>query len=273
MVKLLAREGLLILLTGLFGMFAVPAFVGQPPAGGLFSVVLVMALAFVSMYAMSVLAGNKMPARVRHWLGLIGWVGAFGPDLALMAQLAGRGAQFPLAGLYMWLAPGLFGLVLMVVGAAAVPSAERRGVALSTLYAYSFPMLGVRWLLVPLVGADPGTHALVMQSGAVYMALRVLVRIFWPGSVEGDSSAPPLVRRPIPDAVVGLVEGTARRGARPFATLAGGELDEGAISVLARPEELHAVVTLLEEALQDKPFRVFAGEAVAGQVEVVVRSV
>jgi hypothetical protein len=267
----MAREAALVLLSGIFGWFVLPAMLGEPPALALFWAGLAMSLTFMAMYAMSVLAGNKMPGRVRHWLGPIAWVGAFASHLALLLHLMGNGARFSGAALYMGIAPAIFGLLLMGVGATLAPAADRGGVALSTLYAYSFPMLGVVWLLVPMVGVNRIAAALAMQSGAIYMALRVLARIFWPGSVEGDASAPPLIVRRVPDAVVGLVEGQARRRARPFATLPGGVLDEGAISVLALPDEVPDVVTRLEGALQNRPFRVVRGEPVDGRVEIVVR--
>ncbi|MDB4896889.1 MAG: hypothetical protein JWN15_3151 [Firmicutes bacterium] len=271
MGRLLAREAALILLSGMFGWLVLPAMMGKPPLLVLFWAGLVMSLTFMAMYAMSVMAGNKMPARVRHWLGPIAWVGAFLPELALLFRLMRDGATLNAAALYLSLAPALFGLLLTGLGAALAPVADRKGVALSTLYAYSFPMLAVVWLLVPMVGVNPLAAALARQSGAIYMALRVLVRIFWPGSVEGDASAPPLVVRRVPDPVVGLVEGLSRRRARPFATLPGGALDEGAISVLALPDEVREVVTRLEGALADRPFRVCPGESVDGRVEIVVR--
>lgn len=271
MGKLLAREAILVLLSGLFGALAIPALMGHPPAMELFWAGVVMGLTFMAMYAMALLGGNKMPARVRHWLGPISWAGAFFPDVVLLAGLLGRGAKLAPSALYMMLTPGVYGLLLMLLGGAMARRGDRQGVALSTLYAYGFPMLGVRWLLVPMVAVNPVASALAMQAGAMYMALRVMARIFWPGSVEGDAAASPLVVRPVPDAVVGLVEGTARRRARPYATLPGGAMDEGAISVLARPDEVPDMVLQLSAALQDRPFRVVAGEAVEGRVEVVVR--
>ena len=271
MGRLLAREAALVLLSGIFGWIVLPAMMGRPPALALLWAGLVMSLTFMAMYAMSVLAGNKMPPRVRHWLGPIAWVGAFLPELGLFFRLMRDGAALQPSALYLSVAPPLFGLLLTALAAAQAPPDDREGVAMSALYAYSFPMLGVMWLLVPMVGANLIAATLARQSGAIYMALRVLVRIFWPGSVEGDATAPPLVVRRVPDRVVGLVEGMARRRARPVATLPGGALDEGAISVLALPDEVPEVVTRLEGALQNRPFQVSPGEAVDGRIEIVVR--
>lgn len=253
MLKLMGREVLLVLLSGLFTQYAVPILLRKPPASGLFAVGVVMGLTFMSIYAISVLTGNKMPKRARAWLGVVALLLAFGPGLTGMAGLVAPAV----------LLPGL--------GALRTPTGERGQAALTALYAYSFPMLCVRWLLVPLVNSSPAAVTMALYTGSAYLAMRGLVRLVWPGSVEGDPAAGPLVYRPVPDHVVGLVEGAARRRARPYATAPDGARDGGVISVLCPPDEAPALAGLIAQRMGNWPFEVLVGEAFEGQVEVVVR--
>lgn len=271
MGKLLGREALLVALTGLFAMVAVPALYGKPVEPPLFWIGLAMGLTYMAIYAMTVLAGNKMPAEVRKWIGVFAWIGTFGNDLLLLTGLVQWSLRVSTGALYLVAAPGLCGVALAVLAAFRSPRGERVAAAYQALYSYSFPMSGVRFLLVPLVRVNEMAVTLAFQGGAFYMALRVLMAILWPGRVEGNVTAPPLVRRPVPDAIVGLVEGTSRRRARPFATERSGERNEEAISILCSPKDVPDVVKRLKEALADKPFSIAPGEQVEGQVEVVVR--
>lgn len=251
MVKLMAREALLVLLTGVFARYAVPVILGRPPVPGLFLLGIMMALTFMSLYAMTVLSGNKMPSRVRAGLGVIGWVLVSARVLPGVSPLA-------LA------APGA---VLAGLGALR----RSQGGALAALYAYGFPLLGVRYLLVPLVGANPVMWAIGLYAGAFYVFLRGLVRLYWPESVEGNTAAGPLIHRPVPDQVVGLVEAASRLRARPFATTPDGEQDDCAISVVCPPGEVSSVVGRVSEFLAGSSFEVIVGETVAEGVEIVVK--
>lgn len=262
MSKLLGREAALVLLSGLFAWLIFPRIVGAPLDHVLLGIGLMMGLTYMALYAVCVLGGGRLRPAVAGALGAAAFVAAFVPAMP--------GADGP-GALYRLMAPPLFGLALLAPGALLARRGERAPGALSTLYAYGLPMLGVRWLLVPMVQGSPFLAQLALQTGAVYVALRVLVRILWPGSPEGNAAAGPLVHRPVPDAVVGLVEGISRLPARPYATLADGRLDQGAISVACPPAEARALVSELTEALAGRPFAVTLGAQVAGELEVVVR--
>ncbi len=251
MGKLMAREAVLILLTGLFARFAVPGILGVPVAPGLFLMGVMMALTFMSLYAMTVLAGNKMPVRVRTPLGIIGWT--------LTWSTVGPGVSAPTIA--------LLGVVLGGLGLR-----RSQGGFFGALYAYGFPMLGVRYLLVPLVGAGTPMGVVGMHTGAFYMVMRGLVRLYWPESVEGNAQAGPLVHRPVPDQVVGLVEAASRLRARPYATTAEGAQDLNAISVVCPPSEVPNVVGRVAEFLAGSPFMVTVGETGSEGVEIVVRA-
>lgn len=265
MGKLMAREALLVLISGLLGMFYIPVLFGKPPETGLFWVGVIMGLTFMPMYGIAVMSGNRMPARVRNWLGVAAFVGAFAVDW--LAGTAGLlQANVPWQVWLMTYAPTVFGLVLALLGR------RRPGGALTALFAYSLPMVLIRWVLVQMVSVNGVLMALVYQVGAIYLFLRVLIRLFWPSSIEGGEATGPLVRRAVPDRIVGLVEGTARRAARPYATTADGMQDEEAISILCRPEDVAGVTARLQQALAGMPLTVAPGvEAEPGKVEIVIR--
>lgn len=256
MVKLMVREAVLVLLSGLFARYAVPWMIGLRHVQGLFPVGLLMALSFMALYAMAALAGNKMPARVRAVLSVVGLLLAFGPALPHS---------------FGWATAGVLALPGGLLAGLGALKGRGEG-ALAALYAYTFPMLGVRWLLLPMVGAAAAIAVVALWTGAFYMCLRGLVRLYLPESVEGNAGAGPLIHRPVPDQVVGLVEAAARRRARPYATLPGRALDHRAISVQCPPEEADAVARRIQEFLAGSPFTAAIGEAVEDGVEVVVRS-
>lgn len=271
MGKLLGLEILLMLVTGLFAMLVIPALVGYPPAWPLFVVGFLMAMSYVGLYALANMAGRKMPGRARVIIGLMAYLAAFWGDLAMGVSTLQAGGPFPGATLYLRLAPALFGLVPAAVAALRSQRAARGETAAWALYAYAFAMLGVRYLLVPLVRVNWFAPLIAVQAGAIYLLLRGLLRIFLPTAAEGNAEAGPLVRRAMPDRIAGLVEGTTRRHARPFATRADGTFDESAISILCRPEDVPGVQAKLQEALTGQPFAVESGQAVEGKVELVIR--
>lgn len=271
MGKLLGREILLMILTGLFAMWAIPVLLGQPPAWPLLLVGIMMAMSFIGLYALANLGGRKMPGPARVVLGLVAFVAAFWGDVALEVARLYRGDEAALASTYFRLAPALFGLCLVALAAGKAPAGERGDRVAWALYAYALPMLGVRYLLVPLVQVNWLAQLMAMQAGAFYLFLRGLIRLQAPTAVEGDTQAGPLMRRAVPDRIVGLVEGTSRRKARPFATRPDGALDESAISILCRPEDLPGVTAKLRQVLDGAPFTVESGLEAEGQVELVIR--
>ncbi|HYG59262.1 MAG TPA: hypothetical protein VD902_14465, partial [Symbiobacteriaceae bacterium] len=154
------------------------------------------------------------------------------------------------------------------------PSGKRAEQALWALFAFSAPMFLVRYLLVPMVSINLFLTVAAVQTGAFYLFLRGLFRVYAPNTVEVPvAGAEPLVkRRPVPDAVVGLLEGTLHRRARPYATLPDFSLDESAVSLLVRPDEVEQAVSKAAEALQDRPFDVEPGVAQSQWVELVIRA-
>lgn len=252
MLLLMIREVALILLSGLFARYLLPFFPGQISDPGLFWVGIFMGLSFMPIYALGVLAGNRMNGRVKLGVAALFWVLAFAP-----------GAQVAL---------GLPALLFAGWGAVRHSAAERVSAAAGALFAYSFPMLGIRWALLPLLGGGAGAStAAALLIAAAYVSLRSLVRILWPGSVEGDATAPPLIYRPVPDAIVGLVEAAARRSARPHYTLPDGSRTEEGVCVLAAPAEAEAVAERIRAQLGTAPFRVALGQQAGERIEVVVR--
>jgi len=263
MATLMGREASFVLMAGLFAQFIFPL---MRQTAGMFSVGAVMGLTFMPIHAIVLLGGRRMTERVRGWVGVGAWLLAFGPDLGLTWVRTGQLASPAVA------VPALVGLLLTGVAGLVPPKAGGPGAeALWGLYAYSLSMLGVRWLLVPMLGGGEFAVALALGTGAFYMGLRSLARLFWPSAVEAKRSAEPVVHRPVPDRVVGLFEGTTQRRARPFATRPDGSLDENAVSVLCSPEQVAGVERQMADLLADKPFTVSVGQAVEGRVEVVVR--
>ena len=260
MAKLMGREALFIIAAGLFAQFVFP-FLRQ--SAGLFSIGAIMGLTFTPIYLIALLSGRRMPARVRTGIGVGAWLLAFGPDLVLTT--GSLGSLVMVSALLGFVLAGLSALTSVQTGG------DRRSEALWGLYAYSLPMVGVRWLLVPLLGGGEFAVSLALSTGALYLGLRGLVRLYWPSSVEARGADESLVHRPVPDRVVGLLEGTGRRRARPFATRPDGTLDEGAVSVVCQPDQAADVERQIAQILADKPFDVSLGQAVAGGVEVVVR--
>lgn len=271
MAKLLGIETLLMILTGLYTATVLPLLLGHPVEWPLFTVGVLMALAFVGLYALANLGGQKMPARVRLLFGVASYVVAFWGDLVLVVSNYVRGVDVPNYLYFFSLAPALAGLLLSGVAALRPQNQVRGEAAAWAVYIYAFSMLGVRYLLVPLVEVNLMARLIAVQSGAFYLLLRGLVRILMPTSAEGNADAAPLIHRPVPDRIVGLVEGTTRRPARPFATRPDGSRDEGAISLLCRPEDLPGVTAKVEEALQGTPFVVQTGMETEGRVEIVIR--
>lgn len=253
MARLLGLEALLMILCGAYAALVPPALLGYPPDGVLFVAGFLMALTFSGLYALANLGGSKMPAAARAAAGV----------LALGALLAA--SETPLR------AASACAVALGLLGALRTGAGRRWDGALWAVYAFALPMLGVRYLLVPLAGATGIVQMIAVQGGTLYLVLRGLLRIFLPTSAEGNSAAGPLVRQPVPDRIVGLVEGTARTSARPYATRADGTLDESAISILCRPEEVAAVAERLKAALAGQPYAVQVGERVEARVELVIR--
>lgn len=275
MGKVMLRESILILLTGLVSWLLIPALLRQPPAAPLFLIGIVMGLTFAPMYGVGLLGGRKMPAVVRGWVGVFAWVLTFWmADFIVLLGLWRTGRHATGAALYLIAAPGLFGLVLAALGAWKSTAGRRLVDGLWALYAYSFPMAIVRFALVAMVKVNLVLATIALQAGALYMLAHGLIRLFAPVSVESDDAAEagPLVRRrPVPDFVVGRAEGTLRRQARPFATLSDGGIDERAISFLVSAGEVEGTVQKLKAALAETPFAIEPGERVDQQVEVVVR--
>jgi hypothetical protein len=273
MGKILARESVLIVLVGLFGGLAVPALLGYPPALGLFLVGLVLGLTFAPLYALSLLGGTRMPAVIWKWIGPFAWVFVFWNDFMTVVQALMWGAALTLRSAYVYLLPGLFGLLLVLLAALRASRGERAKNALWALYLYGLPMVVIRFALVPAVQVNVVLAGLAMQGGALYLFLHGLLRIYVPVGPEAgdDVQRPPLVQKALPDAVVGLAEGTLHRRARPFATLAGGAADESAISFAVRPDEVAEALEKLSAAMENKPVVVEQGQQVGGEIEVIVR--
>lgn len=253
MVRLLGLEALLMVLAGFYAVFVPPALLGYPPDGVLFVVGFLMALTFSGLYALANLVGHKMPAAARAAIGIAALGLAFVADGSALAV------------------PPLCGVALGLLGALRSEAGRRWEGALWAVYAFAVPMLGIRYALVPLAGTSSIVQVIAEQAGTLYLLLRGLMRIFMPTSAEGNSEAGPLLHQPVPDRIVGLVEGTARASARPYATRADGSLDESAISILCRPDELTAVAARLEAALAGHPYSLQVGETVGARVELVIR--
>jgi hypothetical protein len=271
MGKLLAREGVLILVVGLFGGFGVPVLMGAPAAGGLFLVGVVLGLTFMPIYALALLGGKHMPVAVWKWLGVFAWAFVFLNDfLSVGKVLVLRGTVTAMAA-YLFALPGLFGLLLPALAALRAPRGQRADQALWALYLYGLPMAAIRFLLVPAVQVNEALTLLAMQGGGLYMFLHGLLRIYAAIGPESAESSEPLVRRILPDAVVGLAEGLLHRPARPYATTADGGRDADAISFELRPDEVENALARLTRAMQGKPVTVEQGQPVGDKIEVILR--
>ncbi|HWI53290.1 MAG TPA: hypothetical protein VNT01_14200 [Symbiobacteriaceae bacterium] len=251
MGKVMARELILVLVTGLFGWLVVPVVLQQPTAWPLLVVGLFLGLTFMPMHGIAIMVGKRIPDLWRLVLGLCAWLLAFARVTPASApELIGP----------------ILGLLLLVLAAVRAPRPERLHAAGWALFLYSLPMWAVRDLLVRAVSPNQLLVAMAMLGGTLYMFLHGLLGIFAPSAAEDETRTEPLlVRRPVPDAIVGLVEGTLHRRARPAASAG------GAIAVLCRPEEVAAIVERVNAALGDRPFRAGPGEKIGENVEVLIQ--
>jgi len=270
MARLLTAELLLVVATALFAAVGFPWLSGQPPAWPLLTVGFMMALAFVALYALANLAARRLRQPVLLAVGLVA--------LALLVVAAPGGpASSPVSGELGSAPPGDLGAsppgwVLAAAGLILAVLGQLLGRGSGAgLYAFAVPLLAVRYVLVPLAGSGGFVHALAMQSGALYFFARGLVRLAFPTSAEGNLSAGPLVHRPVPDRIVGLVEATCRRRALPYATREDGSRDEGAIAVRCHREEVGDLAERLRAALKDHPVAMEPGLRIGDEVELVIR--
>ena len=271
MGKVMLREFILVLVTGLFGWLAIPALLHQSPAFPLLFVGLFLGLTFAPMHAIALMVGRRFPPVVRTWVGIFAWLFAFlGQIKGVLAVLA-EGMLVSTGTVTGQLIPPLLGLLLPLLAALRAPKGERGQAAAWSLFLFSLPMWVVRDVLVRMVSPDVVLMWMAMLGGTFYMFLHGLLRVYAPSAVEDDKRSEPLVRRPVPDAIVGLVEGTLHRRARPYATTPAG-LDDAAISVLCKADEVEQVVGQLTAALGERPFQATPGQMVKGQVEVVIRA-
>jgi len=249
MAKLLGSELVLVLLTGLFAALGAPWLSGRPASFALFLVGLLMATAFVGLYALANLAGRRLRPAVSLAVGGAALVLTLWRPADGVTHLVGVAA----------------GALLTLLGAAF-----RRGAG-SSLFAYAVPLLAAHYLLLPLLGPVQAARQVAAQCAVFYFFGRGLVRLAAPTSAEGNPEAGPLVHRPVPDRVVGLVEATARRRARPYATRADGSRDEGAISILCPAAEASALADRLREALAAYPVVVTPGPEEEHGAQLVIR--
>lgn len=247
-------ETLLLIAAGLFAMWGGPAILGVPANNNYFWVGLMMALAFMFCYGLSVLGASRMSGKVQGVVGILLWAAAF------------VGYRGPLS-----LLPPVLGILLALLAGLRQSGGARLDAVLEILFAYSLPMVVARWLLVPMVASTPVAPDLVWLTGTFYTTLRVIWRIFWPLSVEGAENEPPLLHLPVPDEVAGLVESATGRRGRGYYTTPEGQRREDGMSVLVQPEEAETVAARVRAALGNRPFTVEIGQRVDGQVELVVR--
>lgn len=271
MGKVMLREFVLVLITGLFGWLAIPALVGQSPALPLLLVGFMLALTFAPMHAVSLMVGRRLPPALRSWVGVFAWVFAFLGQIKGVLAVLFQGRLVSFSTVATPLAPPLLGLLLPLLAAIRAPRGRRGQAAAWALFLFSLPMWVVRDVLVRLVSPNLLLMIMAMLGGTLYMFLHGILRLYVPSIVEDENRNEPLIRRPVPDAVVGLVEGTLHRRARPYATTPDG-LDDTAISVLCRPDEVEEVVDQVTQALGNRPFEAAPGRTVKGQVEVVIRA-
>ncbi|HYF92826.1 MAG TPA: hypothetical protein VD969_11335 [Symbiobacteriaceae bacterium] len=271
MGKVLMREMILVMATGLFGWLAVPALLGQPPAWPLLAVGLFLGLTFTPLHALALAVGQRLKNWLRLWLGVFAWLFAFQSSITAVLLVNIQGARLTPQAVITELAPPALGLLLTLLAALRAPAGQRFRSATLALFLYSLPMWVVRDGIVRLVGPGLVPTLMTMLGGTFYMSAHGLLRILRPTPAEDEErTAPLLVRRPVPDAVVGLVEGTLRRPARPWATTEAG-VDEQAISVLCRPDEADDAVRRLTAVLAQRPFAVTRGLPEKDKVEVVIR--
>lgn len=250
MIRLLVREAVLVALTGLIVRYLLPRLLGIPAAPAFLAVGFMFALTIMSLYAMTVLAGNRLPPRYKGALGA-----AALPLVALPGAPWGAGV------------PGLL-LPALAALLRPHPGQSRADAAMEALYAYAIPMAAVRWLLVPLVGENPGLAAIGLNAGVAYLAMRGLVRIAWPLSAEGNREGAPLIHRPVPDWVVGLVERASGLHALPFALRADGSRDQSGISLRCDRAEAEDLLKRVRRAIADTPFQAEPGPEAGAQAQI-----
>lgn len=261
MARLLGREALFVFLSVFYAARVVPLLVGFQPALALAWVGAMMTLSFMAIYALTVLATSRLRPATRGWLGLAAWGLAFGS--VFMDVVDG----FITPAIFL---PIGFSLLPALLAALRAPGG-RLLAAGDALAAFSLPMAGIRWLLLPLVAGFPPLAAMVLHTAGLYLLLRTCARVLWPLAAEGEPNAAPLLFRPVPDHIVGLVEGSTGRRARPYATRVDGSRDERAISLLCPGQEAVGVAATLNRTLAHHPFAAEVGEPVGDEVEVVVR--
>lgn len=253
MVRLFLREAVLVTLTALSVRYLFPPFFGTPDSPAFLPVGAMFALTIMSLYAMTVLGGSRLPPRHKGWVGTA--------SLALLAlDGSAWGAALP-------------GVLLPALGAYWGHSLgrSRSDAAMEALYAYAAPMLAVRWLLVPLVGQNAGLATSGLYSGVLYLLMRGLVRLISPLSPEGNREGAPLVHRPVPDPVVGLAERAAQRSALPFTRLADGSRDPSGISFRCSPNEVDGLLMRIQSGIADTPFQAERGPDVGTEAQVIIR--
>lgn len=271
MGKVMVRELVLVLVTGFFGWLVNPYILQQPVAFPLFFVGLFLGITFMPMHGVALLVGRRLPPAVRAWAGVFAWFFAFLANIkTFLMILAGGGTPAALTTVVA-LAPPLLGLLLPALAALRAPARDRVGAAAWALYLYALPMWVVQDVLVRIVRQSPVLPVMALMAGTLYMFLHGILRILKPSAAEDEARTEPLrERRAVPDAIVGLVEGTLHRPARPYATTAAG-LDDSAISVLCKPGEVESALERLAAALGDRPFRAERGTNIKDRVEIVIR--
>lgn len=253
MVRLFLREAVLVTLTALSVRYLFPPFFGTPDSPAFLPVGAMFALTIMSLYAMTVLGGSRLAARLKGAVGVV--------SLSLLALAGSKwGAVLP-------------GVLLPALGALRGHSLgrSRSDAAMEALYAYAAPMLAVRWLLVPLVGQNAGLATSGLYAGVLYLLMRGLVRLIWPLSSEGDREGAPLVHRPVPDPVVGLAERAAQRPALPFTVRVDGSRDPSGISFRCSPNEVDGLLTRIQSGIADTPFQAEQGPDVGTEAQVIIR--
>jgi hypothetical protein len=263
MGKVLAREALLVVLVGLFSWLGVPALLGEPPGLPLLVIGVLLALTFMPLYSVALGVGKRLPHVWRMWLGAFAWLSAFAGNLGML-RLASR---YSPAALVTELAPMTFGLLLVVLAVASARGERRNEAGAFALFLYSLPMLVIRELLARAVSYSLVLTQIAILGGALYFFVHTLLWMYSPSPAEVEHPEGPLLRRrPVPDAVVGLVQGTLHRAAQPYGA------DDSAIVVFCKPDEVEGAVERLTAALAGRPFEVTKGSSVGNKVEIVVRA-